>query len=49
MSGVYLGVPVKLGRRGVEEIIQIELKDDEKAALEKLANAVRELFRILKA
>jgi len=49
MSGVYLGVPVKLGRRGVEEIIQIELKDDEKAALEKSANAVRELFGILKA
>jgi len=49
MSGVYLGVPVKLGRRGVEEIVQIELKDDEKAALEKSANAVRELFGILKA
>jgi malate dehydrogenase len=49
MSDVYLGVPVKLGRRGVEEIVQIELKDDEKAALEKSANAVRELFRILKA
>jgi malate dehydrogenase len=48
MSDVYLGVPVKLGRRGVEEIVQIELKDDEKAALEKSANAVRELFRILK-
>jgi malate dehydrogenase len=48
MSDVFLGVPVKLGRRGVEEIVQIELKDDEKAALEKSANAVRELFRILK-
>lgn len=48
MSDVYLGVPVKLGRRGVEEIIQVRLQEDEKAALEKSAEAVRELFRILK-
>jgi malate dehydrogenase len=48
MSDVYLGVPVKLGRKGIEEIVKIELMPEEKAALEKSANAVRELFRILK-
>jgi malate dehydrogenase len=48
MRDVYLGVPVKLGRRGVEEIVEIRLLDEEKAALAKSADAVRELFRILK-
>ncbi|MEO8431462.1 MAG: malate dehydrogenase [Acidobacteriota bacterium] len=48
MRDVYLGVPVKLGRRGVEEIIEIRLLDEERTALEKSAEAVRELFRILK-
>src|SRR5512147_926246 len=33
MSGVYLGVPVKLGRKGVEKVMEIELTADEKAAL----------------
>jgi len=48
MRDVYLGVPVKLGRRGAEEIVQIALLPEEKAALDKSAAAVRELFRILK-
>jgi len=48
MKDVYLGVPVKLGARGVEKVIEITLTADEKAALEKSANAVRELFKILK-
>ena len=48
MRDVYLGVPVKLGRRGVEQIVEIALPRDEKAALEKSAGAVRELFTILK-
>ena len=48
MRDVYLGVPVKLGRRGVEQVVEIALRDDEKAALEKSAAAVRELFAILK-
>jgi malate dehydrogenase len=48
MRDVYLGVPVKLGRRGAEQIVEIALRDDEKAALEKSAAAVRELFAILK-
>jgi malate dehydrogenase len=47
MSDVYLGVPVKLGRRGIEQIIEIELTPEEKSALQRSADAVRELFRIL--
>jgi malate dehydrogenase len=45
---LYVGVPVKLGRNGLEQIIEIELKPDEKAALQKSADAVRELFDTLK-
>ena len=48
MSDVYLGVPVKLGSGGVEQIVEIALTPEETAALEKSADAVRELFRILK-
>jgi malate dehydrogenase len=48
MKDVYLGVPVKLGRGGVEQIVQIGLTAEESAALSKSADAVRELFRILK-
>ena len=42
MSGLFLGVPCKIGRRGVEQIIEVELTDDERAALAKSADAVRE-------
>ncbi len=38
---VYLGVPVKLGRRGVEEVIELELADDEKKALDRSVEAVK--------
>jgi malate dehydrogenase len=48
MRDVYLGVPVKLGSRGVEQIVEIALTPEETVALEKSADAVRELFRILK-
>jgi malate dehydrogenase len=48
MHDVYLGVPVKLGRGGVEQVMEIRLLDEEKAALAKSAAAVRELFQILK-
>jgi len=48
MRDVYLGVPVKLGRKGVEQIVEIQLLAEEQAALAKSADAVRELFRILK-
>jgi malate dehydrogenase len=41
--GVFLGVPVQLGSSGLEKVIEIRLGEDEKAALEKSAAAVREL------
>jgi malate dehydrogenase len=48
MTDVYLGVPVVLGRKGVERIVEIKLTAEEKAALDKSAAAVRDLFKILK-
>jgi malate dehydrogenase len=42
MSGLFLGVPCKLGRRGVEQVIEVELTADERVALGKSAEAVRE-------
>ena len=48
MKDVYLGVPVKLGAGGAEQIMEIALTSEEKAALTKSADAVRELFKILK-
>jgi malate dehydrogenase len=47
IQGLYVGVPVKLGARGVEQIIEIKLTADEKAALDKSAASVRELVTIL--
>ena len=47
-KGLYVGVPVKLGRSGVEEIIEIKLTPDEQAAFNKSAAAVRELVEKLK-
>jgi malate dehydrogenase len=41
-SGVFLGVPCKLGRAGLEKIFEVSLTDDERAALAKSADAVRE-------
>jgi malate dehydrogenase len=48
VQGLYVGVPVKLGRGGVEQIIEIKLTPDEQAAFNKSANAVRELVDKLK-
>jgi len=45
---LFIGVPVKLGTNGVEEIVEITLTAEEKAALEKSADAVRELKKALK-
>ena len=42
------GVPVKLGRKGIEQILEIELTADEKAALAKSADAVREPMSVVK-
>jgi len=45
---LFVGVPVKLGAAGVEQIIQINLTESEKAALHKSAGAVKELVDIIK-
>src|SRR5690606_8563474 len=42
MTGHYLGVPRKLGRRGIEAVLEVELTDDERSALQRSAEAVRE-------
>jgi malate dehydrogenase len=47
-NDLFVGVPVKLGRNGLEKIIEIELTADEKAALDHSANAVKELVDNLK-
>jgi malate dehydrogenase len=47
IDGLYMGVPVKLGAGGIEEIVELELGDDEQAALEKSADAVREVVGVL--
>jgi len=44
---LFVGVPVKLGAKGVEQIIEIELTGDEKAALAKSAAAVKELTDLI--
>jgi malate dehydrogenase len=46
--GVFLGVPAKLGSHGAEEIIEIELTEEEKQALDRSAASVRELLGIMK-
>ena len=43
INDLYVGVPVKLGKNGIEQIIEIKLTDDESAALRKSADAVQEL------
>jgi malate dehydrogenase len=48
LRNLYVGVPVKLGSSGVEQIIEIKLTNDERAALDKSAAAVKELFDKLK-
>ena len=45
---LYVGVPVKLGHGGMEQIIEIKLAEDERAALNKSAAAVKELVDKLK-
>ena len=48
VQGLYVGVPVKLGRRGVEQVIEIKLTPDENTAFQKSVGAVRELVEKLK-
>ncbi|HEY1273067.1 MAG TPA: malate dehydrogenase, partial [Terriglobales bacterium] len=47
LKGLFVGVPCKLGTRGIEEIIEIRLTADEKAALDKSAGAVKELVSVI--
>ena len=47
-DGLFVGVPVKLGAEGMQEIIQIKLTDEEKKALDHSASAVKELVDKLK-
>jgi malate dehydrogenase len=44
LSGIYLGVPAKVGAGGVEQVLDFELTADEKTALEKSAQTVRDLI-----
>jgi malate dehydrogenase len=47
IQGLFVGVPVKLGANGVEQIIEIELTQDEQAQLQKSAQAVKELIDVM--
>jgi malate dehydrogenase len=47
IDGLYMGVPVKLGAGGIEEIVEIDLSADERAALEASAEAVRDVVAVL--
>lgn len=47
INGVVVGVPVKLGKNAIEQIVEIKLTPEEDAALKKSANAVLELIKIM--
>lgn len=47
MDGIYLGVPTVLGAAGIEKIIELELTEDEKALLNKSADAVKAVMKVL--
>ena len=47
IKGLFVGVPVKLGARGIEQVIEIKLTPEERVALEKSAAAVKELVEII--
>ncbi len=47
INNLFVGVPVKLGKNGVEQIIEISLTNDERAALQKSAGSVQELIDVL--
>jgi malate dehydrogenase len=47
IDGLYMGVPAKLGRGGIEEIVELELTEDEQAMLNESADAVREVVGVL--
>jgi len=47
IHGLFVGVPVKLGARGIEQILEIKLSPEEHAALKKSADAVKELVSVI--
>ena len=47
IDGLYMGVPVKLGAGGVEQIVEIDLTDDERSMLQASADAVRDVVGVL--
>ncbi len=47
IKGLFVGVPVKLGSKGIEQIIEIKLSAEEKTALEKSVGAVKELVAVI--
>ncbi len=47
LEGLFLGVPCKLGRNGLEQIVEVELTAEERAALGRSADAVRETMAVL--
>ena len=48
ITGLFVGVPVKLGKNGIEQVITLKLTADEQKALEKSAAAVKELVDAMK-
>lgn len=48
IDGIYVGVPVKLGAGGVEEVVQLDLAPEELAALKRSAESVQELIEVMK-
>lgn len=49
ISGLFVGVPVKLGSEGIEKIYEVKLAQEEKQALDKSATAVKELIDVIQA
>ena len=47
INGLFVGVPVKLGANGLEQIIEIELSESERSLLQKSAQAVKELVEVM--
>jgi malate dehydrogenase len=47
IQGLFVGVPCKLGARGIEEVIQVKLTAEENAALQQSAEAVRQLVQVI--
>jgi malate dehydrogenase len=48
LSGIFFGVPVRLGRSGMEEVIEYDLDSEERAALQRSAERVRESIEALR-